>query len=74
VFITVAALAALAWERQLVSHVLGALRVGAGEPATHAALAVGAGLADASGRTLAARTSQRALRAERARPATAPAR
>src|SRR5439155_17014618 len=54
--ITVAALAALGWERQLVSHVLGALRVGAGEPATRAALAVGAALADARGRAVAERT------------------
>lgn len=72
--ITVAALAALGWERQLVSHVLGALRVGAGEPATRAALAVGAGMADARGRAMATRTWRRALRAERARPATTPAR
>ena len=72
--ITVAALASLGWERQLVSHVLGALRVGAGETATHAALAVGAGMADAHGRAVAARTGQRAWRAERARPGTLPAR
>ena len=48
--ITVAALAGLGWERQLVSHVLGALRLGAGEAATHAALVEGARLADARSR------------------------
>ena len=64
--ITVAALASLGWERQLVSHVLGALRVGAGEAATHAALAVGAGLADARGRAIAERTWRRAVRANAA--------
>jgi alkylhydroperoxidase/carboxymuconolactone decarboxylase family protein YurZ len=61
--ITVAALAALGWERQLVSHVLGALRVGAGARATHAALALGAGFADRRGAAVAERTWQRALRA-----------
>jgi len=40
--ITVAALAALGWERQLVSHVLGALRVGAAAAEVHEALGVGA--------------------------------
>ena len=67
--VTVAALASLGWQRQLVSHVLGALRVGASEPATRAALAVGARMADASGRAVAERTWQRAVRAQRARPA-----
>jgi 4-carboxymuconolactone decarboxylase len=64
--VTVAALASLGWERQLVSHVLGALRVGAGEVATHAALEVGAGLADARGRGIASRTWRRAVRANAA--------
>src|SRR5205814_7161135 len=40
--ITVAALAALGWERQLVSHVLGAARVGATAAAVREALAIGA--------------------------------
>ncbi len=40
--VTVAALVALGWPRQLVSHLLGALRVGAGEPAVRAALLAGA--------------------------------
>ena len=63
--ITVAALAALGRERQLVSHVLGALRVGAGALATHAALLEGARFADASGRAVARRTWQRATRTGR---------
>jgi 4-carboxymuconolactone decarboxylase len=64
--ITVAALASLGWERQLVSHVLGCLRVGAGERATHDALVIGAGLADARGLAIAERTWQRALKANAA--------
>ena len=40
--VTVAALAALGWQRQLVSHLLGALRVGAGEREVEAALLLGA--------------------------------
>src|SRR5205809_3948308 len=40
--VTVAALAALGWERQLVSHVLGASRVGAPAAAVREALAIGA--------------------------------
>lgn len=39
--VTVAALAALGWERQLVSHLLGALRVGARRSEVGAALACG---------------------------------
>lgn len=39
--VTVAALAALGWERQLVSHLLGALRVGAGVRAVERALRAG---------------------------------
>jgi 4-carboxymuconolactone decarboxylase len=61
--ITVAALAALGWERQLVSHVLGALRVGATEAATREAVAVGAAGADARARAIAGRTWRRAARA-----------
>jgi 4-carboxymuconolactone decarboxylase len=40
--LTVAALAALGWPRQLVSHLLGALRVGATEREVEAALLLGA--------------------------------
>jgi hypothetical protein len=40
--------------------------VGAGEVATHAALEVGAGLADARGRGIASRTWRRAVRANAA--------
>ncbi len=61
--VTVAALAALGWERQLVSHVLGARRVGASERAIHAALQSGAAHADARCRTIARRTWVRAQRA-----------
>jgi 4-carboxymuconolactone decarboxylase len=64
--ITVAALASLGWERQLVSHVLGAARVGANEAAIHAALALGARFADARGREVAERTARRARRANAA--------
>lgn len=61
--ITVAALAALGWERQLVSHVLGALRVGASVPQTRAALAIGAQHATAAHRAVAERTWSRAVHA-----------
>ncbi len=64
--VTVAALAALGWERQLVSHVLGAFRVGAGPVATRAALEVGAAGADARGRAVARRTWRRAATPARA--------
>lgn len=67
--ITVAALAALGWERQLVSHVLGAERIGATRTAVGEALAIGAAAADARGRAIAERTWERASRA-----APAPAR
>ncbi len=40
--LTVAALASLGWPRQLVSHLLGALRVGASEREVEAALLLGA--------------------------------
>ncbi len=57
--VTIAALAALGWERQLVSHALGAVRVGAGRAAVHEALAIGARHAGARGRAAAARTHTR---------------
>ncbi len=60
--VTVAALAALGWERQLVSHVLGARRVRAGDAAVRTALALGATQADARGRTIAKRTWTRVQR------------
>ena len=60
--VTIAALAALGWERQLVSHVLGAVRVGASQAQALAALAVGAEHADARGRALAHRTRARLQR------------
>ncbi len=50
--VTVAALAALGWERQLVSHLLGALRTGAREREVEAALL--AGLAGSGAAALAA--------------------
>ncbi len=50
--VTVAALAALGWERQLVSHLLGARRLGASPAAVEGALR--AGLAGATGRAWAA--------------------
>jgi len=58
--ITVAALAALGWERQLVSHVLGAARVGATAAAVRAALASGSRHAPRSARGMIARTWRRA--------------
>ncbi|MCE9628280.1 MAG: carboxymuconolactone decarboxylase family protein [Candidatus Eisenbacteria bacterium] len=60
--ITVAALGALGWERQLVSHVLGARRVGASDEAIEAALTAGAGAADARARAIVERTRERARR------------
>jgi 4-carboxymuconolactone decarboxylase len=62
--ITVSALAALGWERQLVSHVLGALRVGAGAVPVRAALAIGARAGGTRERALATRVWER-LRAAR---------
>ena len=59
--VTVAALAALGWERQLVSHVLGAARVGADTDAIREALRIGAGHAGARERAAAARTFKRAI-------------
>jgi 4-carboxymuconolactone decarboxylase len=61
--VTVSALAALGWERQLVSHVLGAERIGATRAAVGEALAIGAAVAAARARAIAARTWERANRA-----------
>ncbi len=61
--VTIAALGSLGWERQLVSHVLGALRVGASAEGTREALALGAEQADARGRAVAKRTWARVTRA-----------
>jgi 4-carboxymuconolactone decarboxylase len=60
--VTVAALAALGWERQLVSHVLGAQRVGASAPAVGEALELGAAEGDERARAIAARTWERVVR------------
>lgn len=65
--VTVAALAALGWERQLVSHVLGAGRVGAPTPAVEEALAIGEAAGDARARAVARRTRTRARRVAAAR-------
>jgi len=62
-FVTVAALAALGWERQLVSHVLGALRVGASTAEVRRALAIGAGTACAREEAIVRRTWERVGRA-----------
>ncbi len=61
--VTVAALASLGWERQLVSHVLGALRVGASGAQTRAALAIGAQQASTQHRAAAERIWERAVHA-----------
>lgn len=58
--VTVSALAALGWERQLVSHVLGAQRVGAPPRAIREALEIGANAGDPRARTIATRTLTRA--------------
>lgn len=58
--VTVAALAALGWERQLVSHVLGARRVGAHTHAIRAALVIGGAQAGARERAISERTWERA--------------
>ena len=54
--VTIAALASLGWERQLVSHMLGAMRVGARSDQALAALELGARQASAAGRAVARRT------------------
>jgi len=53
--ITIAALAALGWERQLVSHLLGARRVGAGAEEVRNAFRTGLAVADPNGRVAAQR-------------------
>jgi 4-carboxymuconolactone decarboxylase len=57
--VTVSSLAALGWERQLVSHVLGALRVGASAAQVREALAIGERAGAARERAIARRTWQR---------------
>ena len=65
--ITVSSLAALGWERQLVSHVLGARRVGASDAAVEMALVVGATAGDERAQRIAARTFERVRRTASAR-------
>jgi alkylhydroperoxidase/carboxymuconolactone decarboxylase family protein YurZ len=60
--VTIASLASLGWERQLVSHVLGAVRVGASPEQVLAALELGAERADARARAVARRTGKRFAR------------
>jgi 4-carboxymuconolactone decarboxylase len=60
--VTVAALAALGWERQLVSHVLGAERVGATPAQVREAVRIGAVFADPRAGTVAQRTLERVSR------------
>src|SRR5262245_34489031 len=60
--ITVSSLAALGWERQLVSHVLGALRVGATAAEVREALAIGTRAAGERERAIAERPWTRASR------------
>jgi 4-carboxymuconolactone decarboxylase len=62
--VTIASLASLGWERQLVSHMLGAVRVGASPLEAVAALEVGAERADVRGRAVARRTRTRFARIE----------
>lgn len=68
--LTVAALAALGWPRQLVSHLLGALRVGATEREVEAALLLGASAAGEQA-SAAARAEWARLLATAARTRTA---
>src|SRR5689334_18879380 len=63
--VTVSALAALGWERQLVSHVLGALRVGAGPALVREALAIGARAGGSRERATASRVMERVIVAGR---------
>lgn len=63
--VTVSALAALGWERQLVSHVLGAARVGASAALVREALAIGARAGGARERAIAERTLERVQEAAR---------
>lgn len=53
--VTIAALAALGWERQLVSHLLGARRVGAGAEEVRNAYRTGLAVSDERGREAAQR-------------------
>jgi alkylhydroperoxidase/carboxymuconolactone decarboxylase family protein YurZ len=69
--VTVSALAALGWERQLVSHVLGALRVGAPAAQVREALAIGEHAGGPRERAIAHRTWLRVENAQ-VRPAAAP--
>jgi alkylhydroperoxidase/carboxymuconolactone decarboxylase family protein YurZ len=57
--VTVAALAALGWERKLVSHVLGAARLGASAADVREALAIGAQAGGERERVVVARTLER---------------
>lgn len=61
--VAVAVLGAGGWERQLVSHVLGARRVGASPPAVEAVLAIASRAGDARARAVVRRTRERARRA-----------
>jgi 4-carboxymuconolactone decarboxylase len=63
--VTVSALAALGWERQLVSHVLGARRVGASEAQVREALDIGSVAGGPRETKLAERTWERVGRAGR---------
>ena len=61
--VAVAVLGARGWERQLVSHVLGARRLGASPAAVEAVLAIAATAGDARARAVVRRTRERARRA-----------
>ena len=61
--VAVAVLGVGAWERQLVSHVLGARRVGATPAAVEAVLVIAAEAGDARARAVIRRTLERARRA-----------
>jgi alkylhydroperoxidase/carboxymuconolactone decarboxylase family protein YurZ len=65
--VTVSALAALGWERQLVSHVLGAARLGASAADVREALAIGAEAGGERERAIAARTLERLANTPRPR-------
>ncbi|MFN8586961.1 MAG: carboxymuconolactone decarboxylase family protein [Candidatus Eisenbacteria bacterium] len=64
--VTVAALAALGWERQLVSHLLGARRVGATLDEVQGALAGGLAHTDAAAERIALSAWRRLVEAEQA--------
>lgn len=61
--IAVAVLGARGWERQLVSHVLGARRMGANSGMVEGVLAIAAAAGDARARAVIRRTRERARRA-----------